>query len=1023
MEPLFRLVVTRSAVEHDDDTARIPLRQDSPLQQALAAAREAGASRDEVKAIAQGHVDSPAFVGDPRSLAIHSELRALASALDLLERQASVENVDVVSAVEATFGKRPSELVSAGVPGEALTLLRDSVVVVKLLPTEHRRRLEALVDQLRLLELIVKVATDPTFPGSGTALRRYRRRPLVLPDELRVGPVLSRKTHQQAQEKARKEAEAARRATADAQLGVYRRLRGAIAEITALGPEHLNTGPQKVDGGFMVPTDFQATELAMKDVAREQTRPVKAALRTSAVEAVADRGATAMTFARRFLIGRGPVTPVAPMATAFRLTPSAESAVSPETHAILKERGLSLVATPLDRLVETLRLETLKLSEQLDDLLGRPVQRTLRRVGKSVVVVATPLATVWNEIVLSWDAGTSKPFPDPLPVDSIPQSHGSLAPAGVADLLVVRQQLVRYEGADVAHIENILRGERKEREHSRRLETEEISIRETETTTTEEREHESTTRFEMSRETSQTLREDATLRAGLTLSGKYGPTVEFTATADGSVSRSKEEATRAAATFSQDVTDRSASRLTERILERTSLRVTNEVIEKNRHAFDNTNGGGHIAGVYQWVNKVYQAQMFNYGIRMMYDFMVAEPAAFLISALEGAHASATRLEKPVEFTLRPDQLTESNYHGWVKAYGATDVQAPPELYKTKSQDWNAEGGDDDADYSHSALIAIDEGYKAVFGSVGIIGNVWQRDASIDVVLGRRAHRFADGPGYDVWATGLDDETDTIPVAIGSWKYSQVAAAIEVKCQRTERAMVKWRLETHARLTTAYKARLSEYQEQLKALEVQAGVAVRGRNPFLNLELMNDELKKHCISILTEQHFDLFGAVRVGSHDVPQLDLIENAAEGPYVRFFEQAFEWEHMTWLSYPYFWGRKSQWAQRIAYDDADPTFNQFLKAGYCRVAVPVRPGFEGAVDHFMTYGEIWSGGPLPTISSPLYVPIAEEIAERLDRPGDEVPEGAPWLVRIPTTLVRLRSDDQLPRWHRNQDGDWVED
>ncbi len=94
------------------------------------------------------------------------------------------------------------------------------------------------------------------------------------------------------------------------------------------------------------------------------------------------------------------------------------------------------------------------------------------------------------------------------------------------------------------------------------------------------------------------------------------------------------------------------------------------------------------------------------------------------------------------------------------------------------------------------------------------------------------------------------------------------------------------------------------------------------------------------------------------------------------------------------------------------DPLLNQFLKAGYCRVAVPVRPGFEGAIDHFMTYGEIWKGGPFPTISNQLYLPISDEIAERLDRPGDEFPEGDPWLVRIPTTMAHLRSDDKLPEW-----------
>jgi hypothetical protein len=560
------------------------------------------------------------------------------------------------------------------------------------------------------------------------------------------------------------------------------------------------------------------------------------------------------------------------------------------------------------------------------------------------------------------------------------------------------------------------------REHTLRRETEEITFLETETTTSEERELESTTRFEMSRETSQTIKEDAALKAGLTVSGKYGPTVEFSASAEGSVSRSKEEATKSAASFSQDVTERSATKVTERVLERSSLRVTNEVIEKNTHALDNVAGAGHISGVYQWVNKVYQAQMFNYGIRMMYDFMVPEPAAFLIASLQTAHADAVELEKPLAFTLRPDQITETNYHSWVQQYGATDVQPPPELYKTKSLDFKAGGGDEEGDYNHSGQMQVDEGYKAIFGVVGIAGNVWEDNAVIDVVLGRQTHRFSAGAGVDAWSVTLSDETDSIPFAMDTWKYSQIAAAVEVKCQRTDRAMLKWRLETHAKLTTAYKARLAEYEEKLAALEVQAGVAIRGRNPLLNQELMSDELKKHCITILTEQHFDLFNAIQTGAYNIPQINLFENAAEGPYVRFFEQAFEWEQMTWLTYPYFWGRKSMWEERIAYEDVDSVFNQFLKAGYCRVVVPVRPGFEGAIDHFMTYGEIWNGGPLPTISNPLYLPIADEIAERLDRPGDEIPQGDPWLVRIPTTLVHLRADDKLPKWRQNSDGEWVE-
>jgi hypothetical protein len=168
---------------------------------------------------------------------------------------------------------------------------------------------------------------------------------------------------------------------------------------------------------------------------------------------------------------------------------------------------------------------------------------------------------------------------------------------------------------------------------------------------------------------------------------------------------------------------------------------------------------------------------------------------------------------------------------------------------------------------------------------------------------------------------------------------------------------------------------------------------------------------------------LFDAIDPASaNGLPQINVFEAEAEGAYVRFFEQAFEWEHMTWVTYPYFWGRKGQWSERLGFEDPDPLLNQFLKAGYCRVSVPARPGFEGAIDHFVTFGELWNGGPLPPISSPLYLPIADEIAERLDRPGDEVPQGDPWIVRIPTTLVYLRADDKLPAWKQDAAGNWVE-
>jgi hypothetical protein len=35
-----------------------------------------------------------------------------------------------------------------------------------------------------------------------------------------------------------------------------------------------------------------------------------------------------------------------------------------------------------------------------------------------------------------------------------------------------------------------------------------------------------------------------------------------------------------------------------------------------------------------------------------------------------------------------------------------------------------------------------------------------------------------------------------------------------------------------------------------------------------------------------------------------------------------------------------------RLAFDDPDPQFDEFLKAGFARVQVPYRLGFEAAID-----------------------------------------------------------------------------
>ncbi|GGV51909.1 hypothetical protein GCM10010245_81640 [Streptomyces spectabilis] len=1090
MEPLFRMSLVRPAVSQDGDRPSIDLSQQSAFQNALASAATSEKPRVEARKAATQFVASAGFVGDPSRTPLAAQTAAFTATLGRVlaapPSQPGALRTAVVKAVRDTYGSEPSVLVASQPYLDAVAKLRDSLLAIKYLPGEHGRPLAALTEQLRHLDLIARLATDTSFPAKADDAHRTLRRPLRLPRPTGLEPELSTKAAEQRQREREAQAAAARRERAATLLTTHRRLREAVGELTGLGGEHLQSTQQTQGAGTVPPEEFQPAAALTRQVhfhsklgeanLRALGGPVPPAASADAsgngaraadgpdpagtgaeprtdgdtgptpasgdapdaatagegdpptppplpVEGAAHLAGQLFGARPDLLSGTPPFKPSALSDLGFRLNQAAADKLSPGTKTVLTDRGISPVGQPLDRIVDTLRDEQDVIGGELETLVGRPTRLSVKRVGDTLVTVSTPLPSPWTALVV----GTTPP-PEQIPLedDRVPRSRGTVAPSGVADLILVRQQLVGYEGADIAHIENVLRGESKQREHTRRQETEQITVSESEVTTTEERELESTDRYEMTREASTVIKEDAQLKAGLTVSGKYGPTIEFTASAEGSQSRNKEEATKSAAVFAQDVTQRSANRISERVLERTSLRVTTEVTEKNSHGLDNRNGLNNISGVYQWVNKVYEAQMYNYGLRTMFDFMIPEPAAYFVETLQSAHASAVDLKKPRQFSLRPDQITELNYAQWVQLYDATDVSPPPEPYRTKSFDYKAGGGDSKTDYTHSGQVAIDDGYMAVQVSCGALFNLWEQGCCVDVLVGNRAHRFSNDGDW-LWTTPLAEERDSVPVAIQTWRLAHVAVGIEVKCQRTERAMRKWALDTHAKLTNAYRARLAEYEEKLAALQLQAGVPIQGRNPRANQLLIADELRKNCVSILTDQHFDLFGAIEVkqgpGGSPLSQIDVQEAAAEGAYVRFFEQAIEWEHLTWVAYPYFWGRKEQWDERLSYDDPDPQFNEFLKAGYCRVTVPVRPGFEGAIDHYMNFGELWNGGPLPPITSPLYLPIAEEIAERLDRPGAEVPQGDPWRVRIPTTLVKLRPDDKLPTWHKDGSGEWVED
>jgi len=134
-----------------------------------------------------------------------------------------------------------------------------------------------------------------------------------------------------------------------------------------------------------------------------------------------------------------------------------------------------------------------------------------------------------------------------------------------------------------------------------------------------------------------------------------------------------------------------------------------------------------------------------------------------------------------------------------------------------------------------------------------------------------------------------------------------SVTIEVFLKVTKEATRNWPNKTWARIKTAADKMIAD---QAAATEkAQFNSAFRGRNPERNKTIMRDEIKKNCIAIMTDSHFDNFGAIqsslalqRPGNLPMSEINMDKAFERGPSVRFFEQAFERNKMTWILYPHF-------------------------------------------------------------------------------------------------------------------------
>lgn len=594
---------------------------------------------------------------------------------------------------------------------------------------------------------------------------------------------------------------------------------------------------------------------------------------------------------------------------------------------------------------------------------------------------------------------------------------------GVADYLKVVQSVHAYVPGEVSNIENVMASELR---HKSSVSRDYSEITDT-TSKSEETEKISdtskTSRTDMQTEVAKELQKQQSITAYAHFSYDSGYKLDIGS--DYANNTAQLDSTRQAVMKSQEITERAMERVLTKISEERVQKIIKEYTETNVHEFDNrgkvTNTDNpdtapkHITGVYRWIDKKMKNQIYNYGKRTMFEFMVPEPAR--LHRLSLAVSKGQVLTAPIDPRKadRPYNMPDSKsatktlLQYWAQIYGVKLTNLPQEsveVYQEIKGRPNSTGS---------------------FGAVGTPINITQdyaaKDMKIQFYMSRNSswHNsnfyVSNGKGGErdmsfgskinqgtVWESGLN-LSGAFNFIYRGRNIEDVTLNVTLYCKLSDAFMQAWQQENFDAIIKAYEEAYKKFQEEqarLDAEQKEKEAEAKEKVGTFYRYMEHDVLKHNCIAYLLQDYLNVLGQSFTAGDKMENFQVFLNENLDKYTalsKFMEQAFEWEIMDYTFYPYYWANRKMWQEMYVSESVDPLFRSFLQAGMARVIVTVKPGFEDAVQFFLTTGKIWNGGEVPVIGDPMYMSIVDEMRQPTGKP-----QGKYWITRVPTTLTIIQ-------------------
>lgn len=593
---------------------------------------------------------------------------------------------------------------------------------------------------------------------------------------------------------------------------------------------------------------------------------------------------------------------------------------------------------------------------------------------------------------------------------TIPSTAGSVEPAAIGLLQMVRQKLSGYEEGEISRIDNVMQGEEKKisfRRLQRNRQEQQENFEQVNDTRTTDKEAANNLGLETSKTIADVLRTTTYNNVqttygpptNATLSGNYTEEWQPKADAGGNPVPATEQMTQ----FAKKILNLTASRISEKVSKLRYSSQLSETEESTQSRFNNSQGASNFRGIYRWLNKVYTAWVENYGYRLILELVIDKPAAEYIRSqnkLEGEWL--VKPPPPVELGITDfSSITPDNYAKFAAVYDARKITAPPPA----SQWVSASLENDEA----NKTLTIPAGYRAGKATLSYTFLPGDTTTVLNGLVGSAAFsvKATGTPGTAITYT-MNQEDGNLPVSViaGSSAADGQAGSflvnVQLECALSDKLLSDWQIATYDTLLAAYEKQKTAYY----GAEFPGSDQAEASNPDLNREIEKNEIVAGCQRLLVKTGLEKTG---LPPKEEDEASLAVGAQQ--LRQFFNDAFEWNE---ISYVFNDSLLPVSVSGTGWEDLDESLRPFLQAKYARVLLPVKPSFNYQALYYLDAGWVWNGyWPFVPVNE-TSVLVANALKNIQNRKGEKT-ESRSWKIIIPTSMQVLQEGEQLPVFHHH--------